>query len=83
MPKHFTKEFEAEAVRLARTSGRTHREIAKTKDSSLTLGGVADLLLLGKSGTCRLVSPARGFTPAGSECVRGRFSEMPRPQGQK
>lgn len=28
MPKHFTKEFEAEAVRLARTSGRTHREIA-------------------------------------------------------
>lgn len=28
MPKHFTKEFEDEAVRLARTSGRTHREIA-------------------------------------------------------
>lgn len=28
MPKHFTKEFEDEAVRLARTSGRTRREIA-------------------------------------------------------
>lgn len=28
MPKHFTKEFEDEAVRLARTSGRPHREIA-------------------------------------------------------
>ena len=28
MPKHFTKEFEDKAVRLARTSGRTHREIA-------------------------------------------------------
>jgi transposase len=28
MPKHFTKEFEDEAVRLAQTSGRTHREIA-------------------------------------------------------
>lgn len=29
MPKHFTKEFEEEAVRLALTSGRTHREIAE------------------------------------------------------
>ena len=28
MPKHFTKEFEDEAVRLACASGRTHREIA-------------------------------------------------------
>jgi transposase len=28
MPKHFTREFEDEAVRLARTSGRTRREIA-------------------------------------------------------
>ena len=28
MPKHFPKEFEDETVRLARTSGRTHREIA-------------------------------------------------------
>ena len=28
MPKHFPKEFEDEAVRLAQTSGRTHREIA-------------------------------------------------------
>ena len=29
MPKHFTNEFEDEAVRLARTSGRTRREIAE------------------------------------------------------
>ena len=29
MPKHFTKEFEDEAVRLALTSGRTRREIAE------------------------------------------------------
>lgn len=28
MPKHFTKEFEDEAVRLAQTSGRTRREVA-------------------------------------------------------
>ena len=28
MPQRFTKEFEAEAVRLVRTSGRTKREVA-------------------------------------------------------
>jgi transposase len=28
-PKGFTKEFEAEAVRLAQTSGRTRREVAE------------------------------------------------------
>jgi transposase len=29
MPKHFTQEFENEAVRLAQTSGRTRREVAE------------------------------------------------------
>lgn len=52
--KRFTKDFEAEAVRLVRTSGRTRREIAHNlgiglstlPHYSVALGGINALLSL-------------------------------------
>jgi transposase len=66
--RRFTKEFEAEAVRLAQTSGRTQREIA----GDLGIGLSTLVRWIGRSRDGRAGDPTAGESDIAAELKRLR-----------
>jgi len=69
--KRFTEEFEAEAVRLARTSGRTQREIAQ----DIGVGLSTLVRWIGRSRDRLIDAPA---APASGESVADELKRLRR-----